>query len=67
MELEDVLELLRLLEQKQREERLYLRWVIGPQFEVSFDDFKRQLEPVRFRSDEEIMAEVYALWGETAP
>lgn len=58
----DLYELLTYLETQRSEERLFLRWVIGPQFQVSFDEFKRSLEPRTMRSDEEIMAEVYALF-----
>lgn len=67
MELEDVLDLLVYLEERQKERRLYLRWIVGPQFEVSFDEFKRQLTPVRVRSDEEILAEVYKLFEGVSP
>ena len=62
MQPEDVLDLLRHIENKRHEDKMYLRWLIGPQFEVSFDDFKKSLEPVHARSDEEIMAEVYKLF-----
>ena len=64
MKPEDLKDLLEYLDEHQWDERLYLRWVVGPQFEVSFEEFKRKLTPVKVRSDEEIMAEVYALFGE---
>lgn len=46
------------LAEKQRENRLYMRWIVGPQFTVAFDDFKKSLEPVVVREDKEIMNEI---------
>lgn len=62
MEPEDVLDLLHHLDNKRHENKMFLRWIMGPQFEVSFVDFKKEFEPKRMRSDEEIMAEVYKLF-----
>lgn len=64
MELEDVLDLAEHMQKQRNEEHMYLRWLVGPQFEVSFDEFKRSLMPQKPKTDEEIMAEVYALFGE---
>ncbi len=64
MKPEDVLDLLETLERKRTDERMFMRWIVGPQFEVSFEEFKRQLEPPKSRDDDEILAEVYALFGE---
>lgn len=40
------------------DEKLYSRWIAGAQHTMSFDDFKRELQPPVFRSDAELMADV---------
>lgn len=32
---------------KEQDERLFMRWIVHAQYEVSFDDFKKSLLPVR--------------------
>ena len=32
---------------KEQDERLFQRWILHAQYEMSFDDFKRSLLPVR--------------------
>lgn len=51
------------LAEKRVENLLFQRWIAGPQLQMSFDEFKAQLTPVKERSDEEILEEVYAAFS----
>lgn len=50
------------LRRQRNEEKIFLRWIAGPQYEMSLDEFKQKLTPLRIRSDEEILDEVYAVF-----
>lgn len=43
---------------QETEDRLFLRWAIAGQTQISFDDFKRELQPPKFRDDRELMEDV---------
>ena len=62
MELEDAVGFILYLKQKRIDEHIFLRWIVQPQFEMSLDEFKTKLTPVKVRSDEEILAEVYEIF-----
>lgn len=46
---------------KRQEELLFSRWIAGYQYEISFDEFKRALEPVELKDEEEIIANAEAI------
>lgn len=54
----EALSLIQFACEKQEEELLFSRWVNGPQFQMSFDEFKQKLKPPQFKKDEEILDEV---------
>ncbi len=60
MPLELALEYINHRLEKAAEDRLYQRWIAGPQFSIGFDEFKTELMPKRSRPDEEILDEVLA-------
>lgn len=41
--------------QQELDSKLFARWVAGPQFSLSFDEFKRQLMPPKFKRDEDVL------------
>lgn len=59
MDLTDAVGFIDYLIIKKNESILFQRWINGYQT-MSFDEFKQSLTPARNRSDEEILAEVYA-------
>lgn len=54
-------ELLDYLFEEEINEKLFQRWIHGPQFEKSFDDFKIELMPVKEKNEEEIMEKVFSI------
>ena len=62
MELNEAAGFLDYLRRQRNEEKIFLRWIAGPQYEMSLDEFKQKLTPLRIRSDEEILDEVYAVF-----
>lgn len=62
MDPEDAVGFIRYLKQKRIEDRIFLRWIVQPQFEMSLDEFKSKLTPQKVRSEEEILDEVYAIF-----
>lgn len=54
--------LLEYLKKKQRDERMFQRWVAGPQFEIGFEEFKRSFEPVVVRDDDEVLDELEQIY-----
>ena len=47
MPLEDGISLLTFAFEKEDDDKLFSRWIGQAQYEISFDEFKRQLKPVR--------------------
>lgn len=43
---------------QETEDRLFLRWAIAGQTQVSFDDFKQALQPPKFRNERELMEDI---------
>lgn len=44
----------------QREDGLlFSRWVAGPQYQISFEEFKNKLKPIPIKPDEEILENVF--------
>lgn len=60
MDLEDAVGYIQHLAQKRADDLIFQRWIAGPQYQMSLDEFKAKLIPVKIRSDEEILEEVYA-------
>lgn len=60
-DLEDAISLIDYAFRQQDEERMFLRWVVGPQYEMSFDDFKNRLVPSKPKSEKEILENVYGI------
>lgn len=52
------------LQEKDVENKMFFRWAVGFQMEMGFDDFKKACEPVRMRSEEDIIDEVIDLFSE---
>lgn len=46
---------------QEREDKLWQRWIAGPQFSVSFEDFKKSLQPVRFKDEAALLRDVEAI------
>ena len=59
MEPEEALAFIHFLKEEDIEEKLFQRWCAGPQFEISFEEFKNKLKPVPIVPDEEILDDVY--------
>lgn len=47
MPVDDGIPLLLYARDKEEEDRLFLRWVNGPQFEYGYEEFKKALAPAR--------------------
>lgn len=63
MDLWDAVGYIRHLAEKRVDDMFFQRWIAGPQMQMSFDEFKAQLTPVKERSEEEILDEVYAIFA----
>lgn len=60
MEMDEAIGFIRFLAKKRNDDLIFQRWIAGPQYEMSLEEFKHRLRPQRVRSDEEILDEVYA-------
>ena len=61
MDPEEAMAFIRFLKEKELEEKLFQRWCAGPQFEMSFDEFKNRLTPVPIMPDEVILDDVFEI------
>ena len=61
MEPDEALSFIDFLFEKDAEDKIYLRWIVGPQFSFSLDEFKERLIPSPVRPDDEILEEVYGI------
>lgn len=61
MEPEEALAFIRFLKDEDLEDKLFQRWCAGPQFEMSFEEFKNKLKPVPIVPDEAILDDVYGI------
>lgn len=61
MEPDEAFSFIDFLFEKDAEDKIYLRWILGPQYSYSFNDFKERLIPSPVRSDDEILEEVYGI------
>lgn len=59
MELMEAVGFIQYMHSQRVEEKIFQRWIAGPQYEMSLDEFKSKLTPARARSDEEILEELY--------
>lgn len=41
----------------EEEEKLFQRWIAGPQMFVGFEEFKRQLRPPEFKREKDVIAD----------
>lgn len=39
------------------EDKLFRRWIVGGQYEMSFAEFKRKLTPPKFKSEKAVLAD----------
>ena len=62
MDLEEAIGYIKHRAQKRIDDLIFQRWIAGPQYQMSLDEFKTKLTPVKARSDEEILEEVYAVF-----
>lgn len=60
MEMDEAIGFIQFLYKKRNEDLIFQRWIAGPQYEMSLEEFKHALRPKRVRSDEEILDELYA-------
>lgn len=61
MEPEEAVSFICYLREKELDEKLFQRWCAGPQFEMSFDEFKTKLKPVPIMPDEVIIEDVFEI------
>lgn len=62
MDLEEAVGYIQHLARKRVDDLIFQRWIAGPQYQMSLDDFKAKLTPAKARSDEEILDEVYEIF-----
>lgn len=55
MNIEDGLSLLLFAFEQENDSLLYMRWIVGAQFQMGFDEFKDALIPKIQKSDKEIL------------
>ena len=60
MDLEEAIGFIQYRIRKRVDDLIFIRWIAGPQYEMSLEEFKEKLRPKKTRSDEEILDEVYA-------
>lgn len=48
---------------KETDNKLYLRWAIGYQSEMSFSEFKERISPAVIKSTKTILKDVYGIIG----
>ena len=58
MEIDEALLLIEYALKQRTEELLYQRWIGKLQFEMSFEEFKEKLKPIRIKKEEEILEDV---------
>lgn len=58
MGVEEACDYLLFLYERESDKLLYERWIAGPQYSKSFEDFKHELKPITIRDDEDIINEV---------
>ena len=63
--MEDGISLLVFAFDKEDEDKLFDRWVNAAQYEVSFEEFKRQLQPVKV-DEKQTLDKIDELMAETA-
>ena len=60
MDLDEAIGFIQYLYKKRNDDLIFQRWIAGPQYQMSLDEFKSQLRPARARDDDEILDEVYS-------
>lgn len=60
MDLEEAIGFIQYRLKKRNDDLIFIRWIAGPQYEMSLDEFKEKLRRKPVRSDEEILDELYA-------
>ena len=64
MPIDDGISLLAFAFEKEEDDKLYSRWVGLAQYEFSFEEFKKNLKPVRF-DEKKTLADLDKLMGST--
>lgn len=59
----DALNLIEYIANKEIEEKMFLRWVVGYQDQMSFDEFKEEITPALKKTDEDIQRETLELFS----
>lgn len=54
----DGIRLLNYAARQAEEEKLFARWCAGPQFSMSFNEFKQSLTPPKFMPEEALMEDI---------
>lgn len=49
------------LMEKEFDDKLFFRWVVGYQQEMPYEDFKMALTPTKVRTEEEILDDVFGI------
>ena len=62
MDLKEAADFIRYRMRKRTDDLIFIRWIAGPQYEMSLDEFKSKLIPHKVRSDDEILEEVYDIF-----
>ena len=58
---EDAADLISFAFEKRDEERLWQRWLIGYQFDMSFDEFRLRLTPSKPKKDEDVIDDALSI------
>lgn len=61
MDPEEAMAFINFLAEKETDEKIFQRWCCGPQYEMSFEEFKSRLKPVPTIPDEMIIKDVFEI------
>lgn len=59
--IEDAIEIMDFAVAQNNEDKLFQRWIVQSQFEMSFDEFKQAVMPAVNKSDEEVLKDVFSI------
>lgn len=59
LDIQDAYEFIEYLMEKELDDKLFLRWAVGYQSEMPYEDFKTALMPTKAKTDEEILEDVF--------
>lgn len=61
MEPEEAMAFIHFLEDKDSDDKMFQRWCAGPQFKMSFQEFKNRVAPVPVVPDDVILKDVFEI------